>query len=47
MRSLLLAKAVNPARYAAAREAFVTLDKGMFSQEKRLDMLSRVDAMEL
>lgn len=47
MRSLLLAKAVNPARYAAVREAFVTLDQGMFPREKRLEMLRRVDAMTL
>lgn len=47
MRSLLLAKAVNPARYAAVREAFVTLDQGMFPREKRLEMLRRVDEMTL
>lgn len=47
MRSLLLAKAVNPERYALVRETFVTLDKGMFPREKRLEMLRRVDEMEL
>lgn len=47
MRSLLLAKAVNPERYAAVREAFVTLDKGMFPREKRMEMLRRVDEMQL
>jgi hypothetical protein len=47
MRSLLLAKAVNPARYAAVREAFVTLDQGMFPREKRLEMLRRVDEMPM
>lgn len=47
MRSLLLAKAVNPERYAAVREAFVTLDKGMFPREKRVAMLGQVDAMVL
>ena len=47
MRSLLLAKAVNPARYAAVREAFVTLDQGMFPRGKRLEMLRCVDSMTL
>lgn len=47
MRSLLLAKAVNPQRYAAVRETFIQLDKGMFPREKRLQMLQRVDEMEL
>jgi len=47
MRSLLLAKAVNPQRYAAVREEFLRLDKGMFPREKRLEMLRRVDEMVL
>jgi hypothetical protein len=47
MRSLLLAKAVNPSRYALVRETFLKLDKGMFPREKRLDMLRRVDEMVL
>ena len=47
MRSLLLAKAVNPQRYAAVRETFIQLDKGMFPREKRLQMLQRVDEMVL
>lgn len=47
MRSLMLAKAVNPGRYAAVREAFITLDKGMFPREKRLAMLGQVEAMTL
>lgn len=47
MRSLLLAKAVNSQRYAAVREAFIQLDKGMFPREKRLQMLQRVDEMVL
>jgi hypothetical protein len=47
MRSLLLAKAVNQGVYAAVREAFVRLDKGMFPREQRLAMLAKVDAMTL
>ena len=47
MRSLLLAKAVNPQRYAAVRETFIQLDKGMFPRDKRLQMLQRVDDMVL
>lgn len=48
MRSLLLAKAVNPARYASVREAFVTSDKKtLFPREKCMELLRRVDAMEL
>lgn len=47
MRSLLLAKAVNPSRYAAVRETFIQLDKGMFPRERRLQMLQRVDEMVL
>jgi hypothetical protein len=47
MRSLLLAKAVNSRRYAAVRETFIQLDKGMFPREKRMDMLRRVDEMVL
>lgn len=47
MRSLILAKLVNPGRYAAVREEFIRLDKGMFPREHRLAMLAKVDAMEL
>lgn len=47
MRSLLLAKAVNPQQYAAVREEFIRQDKGMFPRERRLQMLQRVDEMEL
>lgn len=47
MRSLLLAKAANPERYAAVRDTFVTLDKGMFPREKRMEMLQRVDEMQM
>jgi len=47
MRSLLLAKAVNPERYAQVREEFIRQDKGMFPREKRLQMLQRVDDMVL
>jgi len=47
MRSLILAKIVNPGRYAQVRETFVTLDKGMFPREQRMAMLAKVDAMEL
>lgn len=47
MRALLLAKAVNPARYAIVREAFITHDKGMFPRERRMQMLERVDDMVL
>lgn len=47
MRSLLLAKAVNPSRYAAVREEFIRLDKGMFPREHRLAMLAKVDAMAM
>lgn len=47
MRSLLLAKAVNPSRYAAVRDEFIRLDKGMFPREHRLAMLAKVDAMAM
>lgn len=47
MRSLLLAKAVNPQRYAVVRETFIQLDKGMFPRERRMEMLRRVDEMIL
>lgn len=47
MRSLLLAKVVNPQRYASVRETFLKLDQGMFPREKRLEMLRRVDEMAL
>jgi len=41
------AKAVNPERYTAVREAFATLDTSMFPREKLLDKLRRVDEMQL
>ncbi|PIF77364.1 hypothetical protein CLU95_4538 [Variovorax sp. 54] len=47
MRALILAKLVNPPRYAAVREAFLALDKGMFPRERRMAMLQRVDEMSL
>lgn len=47
MRSLLLAKAVNPERYASVREAFMTSDKKtLFPREKCMDLLKRIDAMD-
>jgi hypothetical protein len=46
MRSMLLAKTVNPGRYAAVRETFIRLDQGMFPREQRMAMLQKVDAME-
>jgi len=45
--ALLLAKAVNPSRYASIREAFITLDQGMFPRDKRMAMLQRVDEIQL
>ncbi|APW38594.1 hypothetical protein RD110_16470 [Rhodoferax koreense] len=47
MRALILAKLVNPPRYAVVREAFLALDKGMFPREKRMAMLQTVDGMSL
>jgi hypothetical protein len=48
MRSLLLAKAVNPSRYAAVREAFLNSpQKTMFPREKCMDMLRRVDELSI
>lgn len=47
MRGLILAKLVNPPRYAAVREAFLALDRGMFPRERRMAMLQRVDEMSL
>ncbi|MCT8175448.1 hypothetical protein [Variovorax sp. CY25R-8] len=48
MRSLLLAKAVNPGRYPVVREAFVNSpQKTWFPREKCLDMLRRVDEMQV
>jgi hypothetical protein len=45
MRSLLLAKTINPSRYATVRELFVHLDKGMFPRERRMEMLQKIDAI--
>jgi hypothetical protein len=46
MRSLLLAKAVNPGRYALVRHAFVnSTQKTLFPRERCMDMLRRVDEM--
>lgn len=47
MRALLLAKAVNPGRYASVRETFIALDQGMFPREQRMQMLQKVDNMVL
>lgn len=47
MRALLLAKAVNPDRYASVRETFITEDKGMFPRERRMQMLQKVDNIVL
>lgn len=48
MRSLLLAKAVNPEHYLSVRDAFVTSNtKTLFPREKCMELLRRVDAMEL
>ncbi|USX18315.1 hypothetical protein NHH82_20890 [Oxalobacteraceae bacterium OTU3REALA1] len=47
MRSLLLAKAVNPERYAQVREAFITSPKKtLFPRDKCMKMVERIDAME-
>ncbi len=44
MRSLLLAKAVNPERYSIVREAFLTTDKKtLFPRERCMQMLKQVD----
>ena len=48
MRSLLLAKAVNPARYTSVREAFLTSEKKtLFPREHCLEMVKRIDEMVL
>jgi hypothetical protein len=48
IRALLLAKAVNPSRYAAVREAFLISDKKtMLPRDKCLQMLEQVDEMVL
>jgi hypothetical protein len=48
IRSLLLAKAVNPARYALVREAFFTSEKKtMFPRDKCIEMVNKVDDMQL
>lgn len=46
-RGLLLAKAVNPQRFPAVREAFLRLEKGMFPRAKRLEVLEKIDAMSI
>jgi hypothetical protein len=47
MRSLLLAKAVNPVRYPQVREAFISSPKKtLFPRDKCLQMVARIDAME-
>jgi hypothetical protein len=46
-RSMLLAKLVNPERYASIREQFLARNVGMFPVERRLAMLAKVDAMQL
>lgn len=43
--SLLCAKATNPSRYDAVKEAFIKLDKGMYPREKRMEILRKVDAI--
>lgn len=45
MRGLILAKLVNTPRYAAVREAFLALDRGMFPRERRMAMVHQVDEM--
>lgn len=46
MRSLLLAKAVNPTRYASVREAFLKSEKKtLFPREQCLEMVKRIDEM--
>jgi hypothetical protein len=45
MRALILAKLVNPPRYAAVRETFLALDNGMFPRERRMVMLQKVEEM--
>lgn len=46
MRSLLLAKAVNPARYAAVREAFIDSPrKTLLPRERCLRMVDEIDTM--
>jgi len=48
MRSLLLAKAANPGRYASVREAFVTSElKTLFPRAKCMELLARVDEMRI
>jgi hypothetical protein len=46
-RSMILAKLVNPNRYASIREQFLARNIGMFPVERRLAMLAQVDAMQL
>ena len=46
-RSMILAKLVNPNRYASIREQFLARNVGIFPVERRLAMLAQVDAMQL
>lgn len=46
-RSMILAKLVNPNRYALIREQFLARNVGLFPVERRLAMLAQVDAMQL
>ena len=46
-RSLILAKLVNPARYAQIRAKFLERNIGMFPLDRRLAMLAKVDALQL
>lgn len=43
--SLLCAKAINPLRYDAVKDAFIAQDKGMYPREKRMELINRVDKM--
>ena len=45
--SLLCAKAVNPARYDLVKEAFVKKDQGAWSREKRMEILRKIDEMQV
>lgn len=45
--SLLCAKVVNPARYDLVKEAFIKKDQGAWPLEKRMEILSKIDALEI
>lgn len=45
--SLLCAKVVNPARYDLVKEAFIKKDQGAWPHEKRMEILKKIDSIQV